>query len=194
MKSNIYRTMTEDFELLKLSYEKNGGLSIVYSENYVKDGMDVREHTVRKSNLIPHKDLVEAVDAFKEEVFQTKSYSDYMLIAKESKFLKLPAEMQGIVGKLLVQVKARIMKDMKITGITLGGEDDHRWVIVSGSLKNAAGMGGGINSTNIRIEQDNYGWEQMTLKKVDTLHKEVNSYLQGEKSKTPHFFNEPDTD
>lgn len=182
--------MTEDFELLKLSYENNGGMCITYSENYVKDGMDVREQTTKKSNLIPHKDLVEAIDAFKEEVFQTRSYADYMLIAKENKFLKLPSEIQGTVGKLLVQVKARIMKDMKITTISMGGEDDHRWIIVSGSLKNAAGMGAGINSTNIRIEQDTYGWEQMTLKKVDTLHQEVSSYLLGVKTATPDFFNE----
>jgi len=186
--------MKKQFTLLKLHVEKKGGLLITYSENYIKDGMDVMEEITRKSNLIPTDDLINAIDAFKEEIFQTRSYADYMLLAKNDDFLKIDPKVQGVIGKLLVKVKARIMNDMKISTISMGGEDDHRWIIASGSLSNAAGMGGGINSTNIRVEQEHYGWEEATCTKIDTLVEEVQLYLSGEKTKTPEFFNEKNED
>lgn len=147
----------------KVKSDKNGGLEVHYSETFTTDTQaNVTVSTVKNSPYAPHADLVQQLDAMRV----------HLALLCEQK----PDTSISTGGELIYD-----STPFKVTGYTIGGEDEHEGVTLVGQKKLANNRSLNLVApfTKWQDEHNGYGGADELFALITNCNSEVGKYLGG---------------
>lgn len=177
--SKLKNLSLDNFTLKKAVISDNG-LNVDYDEKVVIDGeTTVIEHNV-KTKYIPHPDLINYRDSLKEYLISAFSLNKGFEMAV--KYLK---------GEQKTKVEESILdlySSVEITGISIGGSDQLRGVVISGKIESFNKSKCAMNTPRIVFSSDKLGFELDVEGQIEMIEREIYKYLfEGKKAQAELF-------
>lgn len=177
-----------DFEQFTLKKAKifDSSVECDFEEKRVIDGeAHVITHNV-KASYIPHPDLIEFRNRLRQYLIQAYHLNvGYDLAIK---YLKGEQKEKAEEGMLDLYDK------VEVTGISIGGENQLRGVVISGKIESNNKSKCAMNTPRIVFASDKIGIEKDVEKTVELINKEVYKYLFEGKSAEPSLFDKGGND
>lgn len=152
----------ENFSLKHFSRAKSGTIKIKGEAKYETDNVYRDPIEVGPSERVPHPDLLNVLDAFREHV------------ARILGLAKSDGE-GGVLGELAGS-------EIVMVSVSVSGKEDNRGVILSGKRKAFNGAMMAVNTSRIVFGKDQYGYEEEVEELVNRLEDECFEYIVNRKS------------
>jgi len=171
-----------DFDQFTLKKAKIGDTSVEcdFEENRVIDGKGhLIVHNV-KCDYIPHPDLIRLRDTLRE--YLVKAY--HLGTGYEVAIKYLKGEQKKIAEDGMIDLYDKV----EITGISIGGDDQLRGVVISGKIQSFNKSKCAMNTPRIVFSSEKLGYELDVEGQVELIEREIYKYLfEGKKAQKDLF-------
>ncbi len=177
--SKLKPVSLDNFTLKKASIA-NDGVTAEYEEKRVIEGVaQVIEHTV-KAKYTPHPDLINYRDSLKEYLIGAMSLNKGFDLA--IKYLK------GEQKKKVEEAILDLYSAVEITGVSVGGSDQLRGVVISGKIESYNKSKCALNTPRIVYSSEKIGIEVDVEGQLEMIEREIYKYLfEGKKAQAELF-------
>jgi hypothetical protein len=158
----------DDFSLKKVRFT-NPGLECSFDGKQIVDGKTEPFETTRKSKYQPHQDLI----SFKNDLkhYLAKAYQFHVGFDIAEKYLK------GEQKQKAIDAKIELFEKIEVTGVSVGGTDELRGIVISGKIESNNGSKCAINTPRIVFSSDKLGYEEEVEKIFELIQMEVFRYV-----------------
>jgi len=166
----------------KVSTQK---VEIEFEERFVADdNPHIRKHII-KSDIMPHPDLTNKINDLKG--YLAKAYHYEKLYNAGRKLKK--TEDENFTNEYL-----DILNQIEVMGISIGGNDNLRGVVISGKMESNNGAKVAMNTPRIVFESEKLGYESEVEEKIIDISEEIYAYLFENKKANKELFDEISND
>ena len=184
--------MKKNVTLHKVKTLNGGGLETTYRELIREDNTEhIDEHT-KKSPVDPHPDLTDQLEELKTILARCYNINTIDLLRTSPNLDQQEKEAFEIVANLIDKMALESMKKITVTGVNITGDKaegtDKRAIVITGKLYQANGSQIAMNSPRIKMNQDQFGFEDQVAMIIEKLEEEVRSYIfDGKKAQLDLF-------
>lgn len=170
---------------LKKAKISDTGVDCDFEEKRVIDGTaQVIEHNV-KAKYIPHPDLTRLRDTLRE--YLVKAY--HLNIGYDTAIKYLKGEQKKIAEEGMIDLYNKI----EVTGISIGGEEQLRGVVISGKIESNNKSKCAMNTPRIVFSSEKLGYELDVEGQIELIEREIYKYLfEGKKAQKELFDSKSD--
>lgn len=175
----------EAFKLKKVKFDGKK-ISIDYEEKTVnKKGVaEMLVYTVESDSRLPHQDLINGLSMLREPLMRSLRYYDMKDVALE--FLGADQK-KKVTDKFL-----DLVNDVEVTGISIGGSNQLKGVVITGKIKNEVTGKSSLNSPRIVFASDKLGYEDIVEQVAEKIGRECYNYVYSNKKAVKDLFDEED--
>lgn len=171
-----------DFDQFTMKKAKIGNTSVEcdFEENRVIDGKaHVIQHSI-KCSYIPHPELIRLRDTLRE--YLVKTY--HLDLGFETAIKYLKGEQKKIAEDGMIDLYDKV----EITGISIGGEEQLKGVVISGKITSFNKSKCAMNTPRIVFSSEKLGYELDVEGQVEMIEREVYKYIfEGKKAQQDLF-------
>jgi hypothetical protein len=142
-----------------------------------KDGQIFKDVFVYSSDLVPHPDLINAINEMKPflaQCFGVITIKDFQafksLKAKEKQAVK-------DLAKIIDTLTVTRMEAIEVSGCSLSGDDDKIAIVMTGKMTQANQSKVAINSPRIATHQNTFGFEEDLKRIIEIVNDEAREYI-----------------
>jgi hypothetical protein len=173
----------DDFTLKKVRFT-NPGLECSFDGKTIVDGKQEPFEDIRKSKYQPHQDLI----SFKNDLkhYLAKAYQFHVGFDIAEKYLK------GEQKQKAIDAKIELYSKIEVTGVSVGGTDELRGIVISGKIESNNGSKCAINTPRIVFSSDKLGYEEEVERIFQLIEIEVYKYVFEGRSGDATLFDNPE--
>ena len=169
----------DDFTLKKCKIAKDGIEASFDKKAVIDDQAQVIEYDV-KAKYFPHPDILKLRNKLRE--YLVKAYHLDEGYEEALKYLK------GEQKKNTQEKMMDLYDKIEVTGISIGGDDQLRGVVISGKIESNNKSKCAMNTPRIVFSSDKLGYEQDVQGIIDEIEEEVHAYLFKNKKAQAELF------
>lgn len=173
----------KDFNLQKVKFTEPG-LSAKWYEKVQVEGETETLDAGKSGRYNPHADLNEYKSQLKHYLAKAFHLTEGFDIAE--KYLK------GGQKQKAIDAKIELMRKIQITGISVGGTDELRGIVITGKISSFNESKSAMNTPRIVFSSDKLGFEKEVEKIFELIENEVYKYFFNGKSGERTLFNTPE--
>lgn len=184
--------MKKNVTLHKVKTLNGGGLEATYRELIREDNTEHIDEHSKKSPVDPHPDLTDQLEELKTILARCYNINTIDLLRTSPNLDQQEKEAFEIVASLIDKMALESMKKITVTGVNITGEKaegtDKRAIVITGKLYQANGSQIAMNSPRIKMNQDQFGFEDQVATIIEKLEEEVRAYIfDGKKAQLDLF-------
>lgn len=184
----------ENFNLVKLTMKNNGNLIITDRKEVYDGDTKSRDEDTKKTDATPSPDMKKAMDALKPFLAECYgiNFADEFLTAEGLDQDKIDAF--KVVKPIIRREYKSVLNKITITSVSLSGSEETQGVVISGKMLQENGTSIAMNTPNIKLKQENFGFESELSDKLDDVVNEAWEFLYNGKKQQYEMFDEPKKD
>lgn len=173
----------DSFKLQKIKLGTSGGLTVDFEVTEVIGAESYKSSQTQKSSKEPHPDLGEKLHAMGAMVAQVFGFMGVRTIADTKEF-KADVLQKELVAKWIDEIIGKI----RVTGISISGEDKTFGVVITASYAVDNGQRVAMNTPRILISGESRGFEEKLGQLVEEIQDEAYQFVYNRKVANPEMF------
>lgn len=175
----------KDFELKKVKALNDGGIEVKF-EKAIKEGDSMHYvDATEKCTMEIHPDLSNVLSSFKPALAHVFMLTTFRHVGLAEDF-SANENQKDLIEKSYKE----ILSNIRVSSITISGQDENRGCVVSGVLTSESNQKMSMSTHFIKFSHNTYGFEEDLEEFTETLNKEVFSYLYSGKRAQGDLFND----